>query len=204
MVLEEVIDEINPDVVLLQFCSNDFINNSFPLESKSKINNNRLVRPYLSPWGEIHYRSPFFANAFLSELLQSSRLFYVLANRLHAPSAESVEALIARNPGAAEFEDSVAVTRILLVFAADGARTRITTLPEQYQAYLGVAEQALVRILGTLQIPFIAGVPEALAEMEAKGAVVKDFDGAHWNELGHKLVAEQLQKSAVFNRVFQP
>jgi hypothetical protein len=25
----------------------------------------------------------------------------------------------------------------------------------------------------------------------------------HWNELGHKLVAEEIQKTAVFTRVFQ-
>lgn len=217
MVLEDVIDEINPDVVVLQFCSNDFINNSFTLESKSKINNNRLVRPYLSPGGEILYRNPFFRSTFLADHLQTSRLFNALANRLYVRSGESVEAVIARNPGDPEFQESVAVTRTLLdrlrhrvgngrkllVFASDGARTRITTLPEQYQAYSGVAEQALVRILNTLQIPFIAGVPDALADMEAKGAVVKDSDGAHWNELGHKLVAEELQKTAAFTRIFQ-
>jgi lysophospholipase L1-like esterase len=216
MVLEDVIDRINPDVVVLQFCSNDFINNSFELESKSTINNLRWVRPYLSPSGEIVYRNPVFTSAFLSDLWQTSRLFNSLARRLYLPLGESVEGVIARNPGDREFRESVAVTRTLLdrfkhkvgngrkllVFTADGARTRMVTLPEEYQAYAGVAEQALVRILNTLQIPFIAGVPDALVDREAKGAVVKDSDGAHWNELGHKLVAEELQKSAAFTRIF--
>ena len=212
MVLEDVIDKINPDVVLLQFCSNDFINNSFQLESKSKINNNRLLRPYLGSSGEIFYRNPSFENALLSNLFQTSRLFNRLAGRLHMPFGESIEALIARNPGHPDFRASIAVTqrlldgvkqtvgnkRKLLVFTADAARTRIATLPEAYQSYAGVAEQALMQILATLQIPYIAGVPDALADMEAKGAVVKASDGAHWNELGHKLVAEELHKSAAF------
>lgn len=177
----------------------------------------RMVRPYLGTTGEILYRNPAFESAFLSDLLQTSRLFRFLANRLYVPFGESIEGVVARNPSHPEFRASVAVTqtlldrfkrkvgneRKLLVFTADGARTRIVTLPEQYQMYAGVAEQALVEILNTLQIPFIAGVPDALVDMEAKGAVVKAFDGAHWNELGHKLVAEEIQKSAVFTRIFQ-
>jgi len=49
----------------------------------------------------------------------------------------------------------------------------------------------------------IAGVPDTLVDMEAQGAVVKDFDGAHWNELGHMLVAEEVRKSAVFTLAIQ-
>ena len=219
MVLEDVIDTIDPDIVLLQFCSNDFINNSVELESKSSINNNNgLVRPYLSSSGAIVYRSAFFESAFLSGLLQRSRLFRSLAARLYVRPAESVELAVARDPGHRGFQESVAVTRILLrrfkdrvgsgrallVFTAEGARTRVATVPAQYQAYMGVAEETLVRVLGALQIAFVAGVADAVADREASGAVVKDFDGAHWNELGHRIVAQELQRAAAFRRLRTP
>jgi lysophospholipase L1-like esterase len=213
MILEDVIDTINPDIVVLQFCSNDFINNSFALESRSTINNNGLLRPFLNPSGGIFYPTPFLESASLSDLLQRSRLFKSVAARLYARPEESVELIIGRDPSHPQFQEAIAITRMLLgrfkervgsgrtllVFTAEGASTKETTLPAQYQAYMDVAEQTLVRILSALQIPFVAGVPDAVAAAEARGAVVKDMDGAHWNELGHKLVAEAIQRAPAFN-----
>ena len=46
MILGRYLDEISPDIVLWQFCSNDFINNYHELESVSFSNNNQMTRPY--------------------------------------------------------------------------------------------------------------------------------------------------------------
>ena len=46
LVLDQYVDRIQPDAVLLQYCSNDFINNDYALELQSLGNNNAMRRPY--------------------------------------------------------------------------------------------------------------------------------------------------------------
>jgi len=57
MILEKYVDEIRPDILVLQFCSNDFINNDYELELRSRRNNNGMRRPYLTENG-VTYRLP--------------------------------------------------------------------------------------------------------------------------------------------------
>ena len=45
MILDRYIDIIRPDVILWQYCANDFINNDNELERLSLVNNNGWVRP---------------------------------------------------------------------------------------------------------------------------------------------------------------
>jgi len=39
---------------------------------------------------------------------------------------------------------------------------------------------------------FIDGVPQTIREAEKQGKVTKHEDRGHWNELGHRLAAEQI------------
>jgi hypothetical protein len=204
MVLEHVINVIDPDVVLLQFCTNDFINNSFTLELNSTLNDNRAVRPYLSPGGAIFYKNPAESSK-RNSWLAHSQLAALLATRLHFPGTQSIETVIGRDPSNHDFQESVRVTGILLarfsdvvgrkrkmfLFLADGGRTRFRTLPE-LQAYSRVGEKALLGILPSLPITFIDGIPEAVADGEARGLSMTAADGAHWSELGHRTVASTL------------
>ena len=57
LVLDEVIDEIQPTMILWQFCTNDFINNDHDLEVASTLNNNGWIRPYWEK-GQAQLRSP--------------------------------------------------------------------------------------------------------------------------------------------------
>jgi lysophospholipase L1-like esterase len=207
MVLEDVIEQIDPDIVLLQFCTNDFINNSFRLESKSTLNNNRMVRPYLTAGGTVYYGNPT-QNPTLTALMERSQLVQLLVRRLFAHRGESIEYVIGRDPGNQDFQASVSATRVLLqrfrgvvgkkrtmfIFLADGAPTRVRTLPPEYQAYSAVAEKAVMGILASLPITIIGGIPEAVAEADARGLAVTGADGAHWNEIGHRTVASALSE----------
>src|SRR3989344_5119104 len=73
MMLEGYIDIIKPDIVLWQFCSNDYINNLHFYESKVVVNNNHAMRPYLED-GRIIYKRP----GFFWLLRKHSRLFDIL------------------------------------------------------------------------------------------------------------------------------
>ena len=92
----------------------------------------------------------------------------------------------------ARFSDVVGRKRKMFIFLADGGRTRIRTLPPEFQAYSGAGEKALLGILVSLPITFIGRIPEAVAEAEASGLSVTAADGAHWSELGHRTVASAL------------
>ena len=44
---KEIKDILNPDLIILQFCSNDFYNNSYEWESSGITRNQYVRRPYL-------------------------------------------------------------------------------------------------------------------------------------------------------------
>jgi hypothetical protein len=46
LIFDKYFDFVNPHLVLWQYSTNDFINNSPELETASRINNNGMVRPY--------------------------------------------------------------------------------------------------------------------------------------------------------------
>ena len=58
MIIDKYIDQIRPDSIVLQFSSNDFINNHYELERRSYINNNCMRRPYMTKEGRIVYLLP--------------------------------------------------------------------------------------------------------------------------------------------------
>jgi len=62
---------LNPDMVLLQFCVNDFMNNSYDWEVKSENYNQYLRRPYLN--NNNHF---FFHTTFLSKIVRSEIFSY--------------------------------------------------------------------------------------------------------------------------------
>jgi hypothetical protein len=57
MVLDDHLDNINPDAVIWQFCSNDYENNFYKLDREKYPLNNHGARPYLED-DEIVYRLP--------------------------------------------------------------------------------------------------------------------------------------------------
>jgi lysophospholipase L1-like esterase len=207
MVLQDVVKAIDPDVVLLQFCSNDLINNSFEMESRSTINNNRLRRPYLAPDGSIFYRNPFSERA-LVRRLSGFRLFNVVANLYLFSTRTSVESVVAGQPDDADFAKSVATTRTLVqrfretigpavplfVFTADDASTRMRKFPdvEGVARFSGITERKLAEMVPSLGAQYVPGVGTAVEEAEGRGRTVKDMDGAHWSDEGHVIVASVL------------
>ena len=47
LITERYAEKINPDILILQFCSNDFGNNSIEIESNQIVKNQSYLRPYL-------------------------------------------------------------------------------------------------------------------------------------------------------------
>jgi len=194
MVLDRFFDRIKPDLILWQYCGNDFINNSVELEQESSINNNGLVRPY---WvnGRITYLLPKKHGSSLRRLaLKYSRLLYLVMSRLdkvfaHLP-IDTVEAQISSegsaHPG---FAHSVQVTDALM----SKVRARVGQMP--VVAFIvggGHAVDTFRHISSRHGIQLLDDVQGAIENAEGKGIVVKSEDRAHWNETGHRIAGEVL------------
>ena len=192
--MDEVVDALQPTMVLWQFCNNDFINNDHALEVASTVNNNGWVRPYWER-GQIVLRSPKPSGVQMREWIsRHSRFLYFLVSRLDRLRAratrETVELAIERE-GAAHpgFARAVQTTDDLM----GKVRARVGTIPiyafscEKQEPY----NSAFARIAEHHHISYWADVPEAVGEALSMGEDVLASDG-HWNERGHALIASRL------------
>jgi hypothetical protein len=198
--LKRMMDLIKPDLVCLQVCSNDFINNSYSLEKKSVLNNSYAMRPYYIN-GQIKYSFPrksLFMNKYL---IPNSRLIYLISNRIDRICAalgkyrilNSVEYDIKkRGLENQEFRNSVIVTSeiinkikilcsncILVAFCVDDEEP-------YYSQFKIIFEQ--------LGISLFEEIPELLKKAEKEGTETTLRDHSHWNEAGHEIVGKYLSK----------
>lgn len=75
---KELLEHVQPDVYILQFCSNDFVNNSMASEAMSVVESQK-TRPY---WLESQIRYAYPPNSLYSRLMRSSLAFRFLDGRL--------------------------------------------------------------------------------------------------------------------------
>ena len=196
MILDRYFDEIKPDLILWQFCINDFINNDNELEQSSTINNNGLTRPYLVD-GVIAQRSPKPIGQQVREWINhhSRFLYFVVSriDRLRAVTAtDSVEYDIeAQGSGHAGFRRAVQVTDQLMgrVRARVGNTPIVAFSCDNTEPY----DAAFAAISAHHRIQYWSDVPGVIQEAVRKEEDVQTPDD-HWNELGHKLVAEIVTK----------
>ena len=201
MFLSSVLEEIKPDLILLQLCLNDFLNNSYELERRSYINNNYMLRPYLRGGGEVFYSLPLdwklsgvmrrfmLHSAFLSAvLLRSGRLL----SKYYAD--DSVEYEIERSAYTSDFlSREIAITAE--IFSMIERR-----MPEGVELFTfsASAKEPYFSVFKEISFDhsfeFIDSVPLALQTAKSRGEVIYAEDGCHWNERGHEIVGSALLK----------
>ncbi len=194
MIIENYISEINPDIVLLQFCSNDFIDNNYVLE-KEAIYRVGLQRPYLEKNDQVVYKSPL---GFIERNLDKSTFLKFLNGkrlRLNSKlglkkknSSEEKIALLEKEHQAynasiitttkiiSDIKAMVGPTRQLILMNADAFE------PQQKH----IAE--ICKNLSIDYIPF----PNHKMNTLKKEKEVFTLDGFHWNENGHQLIGKHL------------
>jgi hypothetical protein len=200
MILEQYFEAIQPDLIVWQFCSNDFINNSFELEQASVINNNHLVRPYLQDEHIVYALptpDPLGVRTFWG---LKSRVAYALLTRWdafesEARAAESVERSIQRlgfdQPA---FRRSIDTTDRLLGMVRErvGATPMAAFSCDAAEPYT----TALRMVSAQHGIDFWPDVAAAVDIAQTQGQVVRASD-FHWNALGHRIIADALTPHVV-------
>ncbi len=207
LALEAAWEDARPDVIVLQVCSNDFINNDWELERGSFGNNNLSRRPYWEA-GRAVMRDPVALLGLRRALAERSALAVWLNRRWrHAGLflerrrlVGSTEQSVGREGLAfAPFARAVRTTEELVAHVRARADGRpLVLLPADpfvpfYDEWRKLAERQ--------GLPLLTGGLDALAEAERRGARVRLSDGVHWNAAGHALVgralAEWLRAQAV-------
>ena len=199
MILDKYFESVRPDLILWQYSTNDFINNSPELETASTINNNGMIRPY---WinDQIHYILPKeHAKDLRLFSLQYCRICYVVLNRLDrlaaAGTQKTVETVTSTGRSAhGAFLRSLSVTDEIM----EQVRTRAGSVPivgfivGTGDPYGPEYEEGLKEISRRHNIILFDNIDRAVLNAEHKEAIVRAADGAHWNELGHHIAGEAI------------
>ena len=192
LILEKYIAEISPDVVILQLCANDLLDNAAQLE-RTAIYNIGKRRPYLNLAGEIVYETPLRGREVIKQY--STFLYFLRAkigNMMGKRARPFSEKKIAAQGRAYEAYDyAVRVTEVLF-------QKIIALLPPETQLLVFTADNYrpqyddFKQICAANDIHLVTEVVEGLTAAAAAGEIIRSADGYHWNEAGHEVVARAL------------
>jgi lysophospholipase L1-like esterase len=196
MVLDKFVDEIEPDVVIIQFCPNDIINNHPELERRSTLNRMGLRRPYLVD-GEVVYETAASLPWIRNFAAGYSRFLYTIIKRidlLNVNPETSIERVI-REEGMEN-----ALFRQSFETAGQVLKKIRRRVPDSTEVYAFSSDWGrpyhpeFKRIAAEAGIPFIDGNGRALSIAEKRGTITRAADTAHWNNEGHRIVANVLRR----------
>ncbi len=189
LVMERYVDEVKPDLVVLQFSTNDFVDNSLELERVGVSPGMR--RPY---WGHgrIEHAWPVRGAALRDFAQRHCRLLYIAITQLDRflfRFATADEEIVRQGIRSARFARSLEVTGELLVRFRERAKAPVVSFmvgPPQLDGrhFLGLCESARITCSDELR--------NRIATVAARGSSPFASDGAHWNPTGHLEAAQAL------------
>jgi hypothetical protein len=196
MIIDEYINLIKPNIIILQMCTNDIIDNDYGLQLPLLETMHGGRRPFLNDQGNIIYKRTGYVPDLL---LKHFRLLYsidwrltllqsIIKNKLFNDKDEIITLKDIHKSSL--FNHALNTTKnimelikqrapgiLLLSFCADNNQPAYDKLKE---------------ISESLDIKFIDGIPQSNKKCEANGLCVTAEDGEHWNELGHQIAADKI------------
>lgn len=198
MILDQYFNIIQPDAIILQYCSNDLINNSFELELRSSWNNPGKRIPYLTTNGEVFYANPSTylgqIRDFITHYSQFLNSVFCRIDKLYAAihKTTTIEQVIQlRNGDLPLFKSAIYITNKILKKIAEVSSSHISIYAFSVDDSTPYGE-IMEKLSAQNNIHFIDGIPKALRQQ--KRMVIKANDNIHWNEAGHAIVAFELMQ----------
>ena len=196
MILKQYLEEVQPDLVVLQVCCNDFIDNYHLMEMES-IYQVGLRRPYIYEGTNIEYHLP---KPGIGPKIQWSPFFTFIYEKLrHIKKAKTdpeqmAEGLIG-NQGLDYplFNRSVEITEHhlnLIKQELEGKVPWVVFSSDLFEPQMS----EMAGICKRLDIPFYESPARAIQAAQQQKLVVNSIDGYHWNELGHALIGKALME----------
>lgn len=189
MIIDRHIDEIAPQVVILQFCSNDFTNNSFEAENDI-LAKNQTIRPYLRDSKVVYRYSAWHPYPFM---LRHSRLFAFL----------DVQVQIFRTKYKLGFNKNLSITGLkrdkhitsklmAMIRERVPGETALYTFTCRPASESRDLYDAFYEVTTDNGFIVIEGVMDKVTQAERAGEAVRAIDGWHLNNLGNELIGKRL------------
>lgn len=198
MILQMYIDSVMPQYVVLEMCSNDFADNYWKLEEITGYKVGQR-RPYRVLEGSIEYHQPrYFINdirqysKFLHFLLVKSRNALIKLNLISTSTKDDI-AIVKQELKHPVYKKSYFITSRLLhqikqVTDKKGAKLIVFLADNLQPTSMHLKEICLAN-----DVALIDGVADSVYQHQIDGETVRAYDGHHWNDKGHSIVAAQLQ-----------
>ena len=194
-ILDEWVDRIKPDLVVLEVCNNDFLDNSYELEKASAYNIGER-RPYLDSLGNIFYARPInFWQIWQKEILVFKWLdvkWNALKGKISGEEWQPAEYYCSNLKMQYQpLVRSAEITEKIIVKMK--ARLPEGTSFLAFSADCFDPHMAIFRnIFAAQNIPFAEEPARLCVYSELDGKTPYAQDGYHWNERGHQLIAKGL------------
>ena len=197
LVLEKLLPQVNPDIIILQACTNDIDNND-PAQIFTGIRNQEMRRPFLS-----HDGYPFYAEGLYPSLYRllfaNSQLFAYIDNQL-AKRGVSLPFENNRTQVRAQLTlnfhggDAKGITQAALNMFAQKAKKHNPNVL-LYAVLCASDEKNLwPRLLTNSGFTYLSAPLQAVESAEESGVKVRINDGAHWNRQGNAIFGRELSK----------
>lgn len=198
LILQMFIDSIRPNVIILEMCNNDFVDNYWEVEKRNCYTAGQ-IRPYLNCDNQIeyHYPLPWYKAVKEYSLFGGFLVQHLITSFVNLKLINGYELTV---------EDMVADNGYLKQLISESfnrtecAMNQIKKVADRYNAHLIVFDADhypsganwLPVVCKRNCIDYIAGVGEWLFENELRGESVRSLDGYHWNQNGHRIVSDTL------------
>ena len=206
MILDKYIDEIDPDIILWQFCDNDFINNDHELESRSILNGALDPRPYYVN-DKIKVMKPWRRHGIIYDFLH--RLYFVQLASLEIRILEKDNLVTIEKELTQEhplYLNSVHTTEKIMKLCKNriGNKPLITFNAKMYDEFPGWWSDAFEKIAMKNNFIFLSQITDSLTTARDSGIKI---DGTpkneHWNSTGHAIVGKLLLNYLISNKLIK-
>ena len=190
ILLKKHLKDIDPSMVILQFCSNDFENNSFNLESKTILRSQKLRRPYLI--NNVITKDNSFVAKIYRILSNYSYVFNVSDMIISNMEYRKYGGYFKENVTKLDIQESIQVTKEILYKFKNLLKpdTKVYSIncsidnKEKKIAWLDITKN-----LGIIALP---QPNEKLKIAEINGLDIWQRDRGHLNNLGNQIYGEAI------------
>lgn len=208
MILDESLHLITPDIIVFQFYEDNFFRNDYKLDVMLAFYNTGMPRPFIDLDGRISSRYPKVGNLFInftSQISANVRLLKVINQNLSfifnvALRRRLIDDINKSGVVNEEFGRSVVITKLIMSMIklrAGKIPVYLFSITDKQPFY-----DSIKTICQSVDIHFIDGVPQALDNYENKTRyITKANDKQHLNELGQRIIGEELIKYFNKNKV---